>query len=249
MSHHRPSVSSAEIPPSVEATGRLLRTLYLFRAAFSFAWVAFVYSFASSAGSDRALGLVAGVFLIAYPVSDAVASLVELPTRQAAHARWPHYANMIAGFGAAAGIGVFVLSDLATAINVFGVWAVVSGALQVYLAVRRRHTGVRGQWPMILSGSGSLVAGITFIDWVGTSHTGLTTVAQYSAGGAIWYVLTVLWLAFTRTAGPSRLTTRPRTSAEVDDLGMRGKLDGSGSDRGAGGPRREVRSRLGQART
>jgi uncharacterized membrane protein HdeD (DUF308 family) len=82
-------------------------------------------------------------------------------------------------------------------VHVFGMWAVISGALQVSLAVRRRHAGVHGQWLMILSGAGSLVAGITFIGWVGTSHTALTTVAQYSAGGAVWYVLTVLWLAFT----------------------------------------------------
>lgn len=175
-------------------TGQILRTLYLLRAGFSFAWVAFVYSFASSVDDGATIGLLAGVFLIAYPASDAVASLVELRTSTTARSRWPHYLNMTAGFVATAGIAASVLSDLATAINVFGGWAVASGTIQLYLAVRRLQDKVRGQWPMIISGAGSVVAGITFIGWLGSSHDALAAVAQYSAGGAVWYVLTAAWL-------------------------------------------------------
>jgi uncharacterized membrane protein HdeD (DUF308 family) len=194
----RPATAPGDRPRSPEGqavvTGRILRTLYLLRAGFSFAWVIFVYSFASSVDGGATIGLLAGVFLIAYPASDAIASLVELRTSTTARSRWPHYLNMAAGFGATAGIAASALSDLATAINIFGVWAVASGAVQLYLAARRLQDKVRGQWPMIISGAGSIVAGITFIGWIGSSHDALATVAQYSAGGAVWYVLTAAWL-------------------------------------------------------
>jgi uncharacterized membrane protein HdeD (DUF308 family) len=88
---------------------------------------------------------------------------------------------------------------MAAAITVFGVWAIVSGAIMAVLAVRRRRV-LGGHWLMILSGAGSVVAGITFIGWTGNPGTGLAVLAQYSAGGALWYLLAGLWLL--RSARP-----------------------------------------------
>jgi hypothetical protein len=208
MSNHQPFVSGITRPPPTRtgdesaaaadavATTRLLRTLYLIRAAFSLAWASFVYSFASSTVGDTTIGVLAGVFLVAYPVSDAVGSLVELRTGRTTLFRVPHYLNMTAGFGATAWIAASVLSDLPTAMTIFGIWAVVAGVVQLYLAVQRLQAKVRGQWPMIISGAGSVLGGITYIGWLGSSHDALTAVAQYSAGGAVFYVLTALWLMF-----------------------------------------------------
>jgi hypothetical protein len=206
MSNHQPFVSGIKRPPptptgdesaaanAAVATTRLLRTLYIIRAAFSLVWVSFVYSFASSTVGDTTIGVLAGVFLIAYPVSDAVGSLVELRTGRTARSRRPHYLNMAVGFATTAGVAATVLSDLPTAMTIFGVWAVVSGVVQSYLAVQRLQAKVRGQWPMIISGAGSVLGGITYIGWIGSSHDALATVAQYSLGGAVFYLLTALWL-------------------------------------------------------
>jgi uncharacterized membrane protein HdeD (DUF308 family) len=77
--------------------------------------------------------------------------------------------------------------------SVFGAWAIVSGGIQLALAVRRRRT-LGGQGLMIISGAGSVAAGTTFIHWTGSSGAGLVALAQYSAGGAVWYLLAALWL-------------------------------------------------------
>jgi hypothetical protein len=52
---------------------------------------------------------------------------------------------------------------------------------------------------MIISGVGSILTGISLIGWLGSSRAALDTVAQYSTGGAVWYVLTALWLPRTST--------------------------------------------------
>jgi hypothetical protein len=48
---------------------------------------------------------------------------------------------------------------------------------------------------MIISGAGSVFAGISFTGWTGSPSAGLAALAQYSAGGAVWYLLTALWLS------------------------------------------------------
>ena len=50
---------------------------------------------------------------------------------------------------------------------------------------------------MVISGAGSIFAGIAFLRWSGSAHDGLAVLIQYSTGGAIWYVITALWLRAT----------------------------------------------------
>jgi uncharacterized membrane protein HdeD (DUF308 family) len=94
------------------------------------------------------------------------------------------------------------IGGLTPAIIVFGVWAFVSGAVQLFLAIRRRRS-LGGQWPMIVSGGLSVVAGISFVVMAGSPTTGLTTLAGYSAFGAFWYLVTAIWL--TRSVRMARL--------------------------------------------
>jgi hypothetical protein len=89
---------------------------------------------------------------------------------------------------------VAVRSSLAAAITALGGWAILSGAVMIYLAVRRQRP-LGGQWLLIISGAGSVLAGTTFVGWTGSAAAGLGALAQYSAGGAVWYLLTALWLA------------------------------------------------------
>jgi hypothetical protein len=194
-------------------SARSLALLYLFRAVFSAVWIAVVASLASAAAPGAALSTLASVLLVIYPLSDAVATVFDL---RAAPGR-TQYANLVVSLAATAGVVIALPYGLAPAITVFGVWAIASGAIMVVVALRRQSLGrqslgrqslgrrslgrrslgrrsLGGQWPMIVSGAGSVLAGITFVGWAGSSTAGLDTLAQYSAGGALWYLLAAIWL-------------------------------------------------------
>jgi uncharacterized membrane protein HdeD (DUF308 family) len=183
-----------------DSWARSFRALYFFRVGFSVAWVALVSALASSATPGYTPGVLAGILLVCYPVSDAGATVFDLRADAAPWPRWPQQVNLVAGVAAAGGILVALFTGLAAAINVFGVWAIVSGVLMTVPAVRRRRV-LGGQWLMIVSGAGSVFAGVTFLGWTGTPGTGLGVLAQYSAGGALWYLLAGFWLL--RSARPS----------------------------------------------
>ena len=73
-----------------------------------------------------------------------------------------------------------LVADLSSAVTVFGAWAVATGLIQVFLAVVRLRDRLKGQWPMIISGAGSIFAGSAFLGWTGTPSNALTALAQYS---------------------------------------------------------------------
>jgi hypothetical protein len=176
----------------VARAARTLRALYFFRVGFSIAWVILVASLASSGRADGRASALAGSLLVIYPISDAVATVFDIRGNRGASIV-AQYVNLAVSLAAALGVLIAVLSSVATAIGVFGVWAIVSGAIMVVVAALRRRS-LGGQWPMIISGAGSVFAGFTFIGWTGSAETGLAALAQYSAGGAIWYLLTAFWL-------------------------------------------------------
>jgi hypothetical protein len=143
-----------------------ISTLYLFRAGFSAVWITSVYVLASSARGSTP-SILAGVLLVIYPLSDVVATIFDIrATRAAPAAPIPQYANIAAGSTAACAILIALFSDLPAAITAFGVWAITAGGLQLLLAERRRGA-FRGQWLMIISGAGSVLAGITFLARLG----------------------------------------------------------------------------------
>lgn len=188
-------VAAAE---AVARSARALRYLYLFRTGFSAFWVALVFSLASAPAADGRLGWLAASLLVVYPVSDAVATFADIRSGRIA-AGLVQWLNLAADLAAAVAVLVAVQSGLGAAITVFGAWAVVSGAVMIYLAVRRQRP-LGGQWLLVISGAGSVLAGTTFVGWTGSASAGLGALAQYSAGGAVWYLLTALWL--TRSARP-----------------------------------------------
>lgn len=69
----------------------------------------------------------------------------------------------------------------------------VTGAVQLTLAIRRRRS-VGAQWPMMLSGGISVLAGINFAATSGSASSGLAHVAGYSAFGAFWFLVAVFAL-------------------------------------------------------
>jgi uncharacterized membrane protein HdeD (DUF308 family) len=170
---------------------RSLRDLYLFRCGFSALWVTLVYTLASAGTAGGTVSFLGGLLLVVYPISDAVATVFDL--RRAA-AGWPQLINLGSDLVAAVAVLAAVVSSLADVIVAFGGWAVLSGALMIVLAVRRQRV-LHGQWLMIISGAGSVFAGISFTGLTGLPSAGLAALAEYSAGGAVWYLLTALWLS------------------------------------------------------
>jgi uncharacterized membrane protein HdeD (DUF308 family) len=206
---------------------RSVRALYFFRVGFSVTWVTLVSVLASSATPGDVPGVLAGILLVCYPISDAVATVFDLRASHGTAPRWPQQVNLVASAAAAGGILVALWTGLAGAITVFGVWAVASGAIMAGLALHRRRS-IGGQWLMIISGAGSVFAGITFIGWTGSLGAGLAVLAQYSAGGALWYLLAGFWLL--RTARPSPVVSEGaghHHAAAASEFRVGGHLSGS----------------------
>jgi uncharacterized membrane protein HdeD (DUF308 family) len=175
------------------STAVSLRTLYFGRTVFSVIWVTLVFVLASTVTTGSRPTIIAIVLLTIYPAWDAIATFFDVRATATATTHLPQYLNIAIGLLAAVGVLVALGGGLTPALIVFGVWASISGAVQLYLGLRRRRP-IGGQWPMIISGGLSVLAGISFIVTSGAPKTSLTTLAGYSAFGAFWYLVGALLL-------------------------------------------------------
>jgi uncharacterized membrane protein HdeD (DUF308 family) len=184
-------MTAAAISPSSQIA-LSLRTLYFARTVFSLVWVALVFVLAAGVTTATKPSVAAIVLLTVYPLWDLIATIFDIrATPTASHL--PQYLNVAIGAVATVGVAVSLLSSLTPALIVFGVWAFLSGAVQLFLGIRRRKP-IGGQWPMIISGGLSVLAGISFVATSGAPKTGLTTLAGYSAFGAFWYLVAAILL-------------------------------------------------------
>jgi uncharacterized membrane protein HdeD (DUF308 family) len=192
------SMSLAEVRnPKTVKTAHSLRTLYFVRVIFSVIWVALIFILVSTVTVASGASVLAGVLLVIYPIWDVVATVFDVRASRGAQSTTPQLVNIVIGTVAALAMIVALISGLTAAIVVFGAWASVSGAIQLFLALRRRRA-LGAQWPMIISGALSLVAGFVFIASASSPKTGLATLAGYSAFGAFWYLIAAI--ALTRSA-------------------------------------------------
>jgi uncharacterized membrane protein YjfL (UPF0719 family) len=172
---------------------RALSILYFARTAVSLVWVVAVSIAAGALGPASPPGALLWTLLVLYPVTDAAATLIDIRTTpHESHTAFQRL-NLAASLAAAGAIVATVNGSFATTVAVFGVWAIASGAIQLVVALRRT-TLISAQWFMIISGAGSIFAGITFLTWAGTVHDGTGTLIQYSTGGALWYAIAATWL-------------------------------------------------------
>ena len=181
-------------PPTTTAAPSGLRSLYLIRAVFSLIWVTFVLTTSASLKSADTPTAIAAVLLVVYPLWDAVATLLERRMAGTGATSRVSVINVALGLAATIGMIIAVFSTIGTALLVFGVWALLSGAIQLVTAIRRWHT-VGAQWPMIISGGLSVVAGAVFAATSGSATSGLSTIAGYSAFGAFWFLVSAVALS------------------------------------------------------
>ena len=168
---------------------RWLKQYYFARAGFSVVWVALAFAIGQH---DTAIG---AALLIIYPVWDALANYVDMSRSGGMRENATQAFNVFASAGIALAVIVVLSADASLVLDVFGVWAVLSGLLQLATAVRRwKRFGA--QWAMILSGAQSALAGAFFIVQAhATAQPAIVKVAGYAAVGAIYFLVSALWLS------------------------------------------------------
>jgi hypothetical protein len=156
--------------------------LYFVRFVFAAAWVG---AFAAI-GSKIDAGSV--TLLILYPAFDVAAAIFDArSTRDPAL-----YLNIAISAAAAIGLAVAAAGDIPAVLRTWGVWAIVAGLVQLFVALKRRRA-LGGQWAMILSGGISVIAGGGFLGQAG-SATSLTVCAGYAALGGLFFLISAVRL-------------------------------------------------------
>lgn len=165
-----------------------LKTYAFVRFGFSVAWVAAALLLAPLNP------LIAAVLLVIYPAWDAVANYVDAQRNGGLGRNLSHLINVIVSGLTALAVLVALGQGMAAVVVVFGVWAILSGVLQLVTAVRRWASG--GQWAMVLSGAQSALAGGFFVFSAGTMpNPGIALIAGYAGFGAVYFLVTAIWLS------------------------------------------------------
>lgn len=179
-------MTASTSPVSAPAFGAVLRTVYTARFVFAIVWAVVLFAVGGSGG------VLLTVLLIAYPLVDAAAVSWQLRSEGSSTAsRLPEFINVIVSIAAAIVLGLASTVSVASALLVWGIWAVIAGGVQLSAALLRRSQG--GQVPQIISGAVSIIAGIGF---AATSATATSPVAigGYAAFGGILFLISALRL-------------------------------------------------------
>jgi uncharacterized membrane protein HdeD (DUF308 family) len=172
--------------------GRIwLRNYYAVRFVAAAVWVAVAFTLA------KTLPFLAVSMLIAYPLWDALANLVDARSNGGLANNRTQAINVGVSTLTAIGVAAGAVVGMNVMLGVFGLWALGAGLLQLATGVRRWKT-YGAQWAMILSGAQSALAGVFFAKMAaGAQVDALTTVAPYAAFGAFYFLVSALWLAAT----------------------------------------------------
>ncbi|GAA1712739.1 membrane protein [Kribbella yunnanensis] len=172
--------------PAAGGIASALRQLYFVRFAFAIVWAVLLFT------TKAHLGALATTLLILYPLFDVAAAVVDARSSGSAGPTRGLYVNI--GFSLAAAIGLVIATGvgLPQVLRVWGAWAIVAGLVQLIVAIGRRAMG--GQWPMILSGGLSALAGVSFIVAASGANPALTTIGGYAVLGAIFFLVSAIRL-------------------------------------------------------
>src|SRR6186713_1161769 len=181
MAHHQLDLVRAD-------RERWLKQYYFIRAAFSVAWV--VAAFAAGASSAA----VASTLLVLYPAWDAAANVVDALRSGGLNQNRTQVLNVVVSLATTVAVLVALQINMNWVLGVFGAWAILSGLLQLGTAVRRWNS-YGAQWAMVLSGGQSALAGGFFIFQANTPMSpSIATVTGYAAVGALYFLVSAVWL-------------------------------------------------------
>ncbi|MFB7287492.1 DUF308 domain-containing protein [Actinacidiphila glaucinigra] len=179
MSAHTPTARMSLVP---EGRASLLR-LYLGRGVLAVAWAA---AFAANRGS---LDGTAVTLLVVYPLIDAVSSLIDFRARTEGSERRPTLFNGVLSAVVALALGVAGTIGVEAVLHVFGAWAVVSGVAQILVGFRRRSPELGKQWPMLIAGGLSVLAGTSWNFQALADDPSLNVLPVYAAAGGAFFIL------------------------------------------------------------
>ena len=170
-----------------------LKRYYTARALVSALWVALAFTV------GRTQPAIATMLIIAYPLWDCLANYVDAQQNGGLRANPTQLLNTVVSALVTLAVIVTVSRDFHPVIPVIGIWATLSGLLQLATAVRRWRSA-SAQWPMILSGAQSALAGGHFVLQAADASTqlGVAVVAPYAAFGAVYFAISALVLAVRR---------------------------------------------------
>lgn len=177
---------AGELAPS---NSNWLTRYYLVRFLFSALWVVLALAIGSS---HPAFGT---GLIIAYPAWDSLANLVDARRSGGLRANPTQAVNAVVSAIVTLTVAVAATRDFHAVIAVIGIWATLSGIFQLSTAVRRWRSAA-GQWPMILSGAQSALAGIFFLVMANnpSSNPSVAEVAPYAAFGAFYFAVSAVLL-------------------------------------------------------
>ena len=178
------AVTTAAQPGQTAAS--VLRRLYFVRFGFALVWALVMFTTA------KHLGPLARTLLVVYPAFDVAAAITDTRTSRTAGRHVLLYVNIAISTITAIGLIFAGASGIPAVLRVWGSWAIVAGAIQLTVALTRRALG--GQWPMIISGTISVLAGILFIVNAGVHHPTLTSAIGYAIPGAIFFLISAVRL-------------------------------------------------------
>jgi uncharacterized membrane protein HdeD (DUF308 family) len=165
-----------------------LKLYYFTRAAFSVVWVVAAFTVGQSSA------VIAGLLLVAYPAWDAAANFLDASRSGGLNQNRTQALNVLVSLATTIAVILALQISMNWVLGVFGAWAILSGLLQLGTAIRRwRSFGA--QWAMVLSGGQSALAGGFFIFQATMPATpSIANVAGYAAVGAIYFLVSAIWL-------------------------------------------------------
>lgn len=163
--------------------------LYLIRGLLAVAWAAIF------AGVHHQLDLLAMALLVIYPLIDAVSSLIDCRRMPRDAERRITAFNALLSALAAIAMGVAGSFGVGTALAVFGCWAVIAGAAQLVLGLRRRGQELGRQWPMLIAGGLSFLVGFTYVIQAVGANPSLGVLSIYATGGGVFFIVQAALLA------------------------------------------------------
>ncbi|WP_420136912.1 DUF308 domain-containing protein [Sphingomonas sp.] len=189
-------IITAKPPYSAEAKdagSHWLKRYYGVRALVSFLWVALAFTI------GKAQPAIGAALLVAYPAWDCLANLIDARRSGGLLANPSQFLNVVVSAIVMVAVIATVGNDLHASIGVIGVWATLSGLLQLATGVRRWRSA-SAQWPQILSGAQSTLAGAHFLVQATNlaSPVSVAIVAPYAAFGAVYFTISAVVLALKR---------------------------------------------------
>ncbi|MZD10283.1 hypothetical protein GTW43_35180 [Streptomyces sp. SID5785] len=172
--------------PAVNAPAAL-RRLYLLRFAFAAVWAGLLFA------TGKELSGLTATLLVLYPLFDVACAVVDLRSARATGGPVRGlYANIALSTLTAAGLAAAAASGIPAVLRVWGAWAITAGVVQLVVGALRRRMG--GQWPMILSGAISTLAGASFAAQAGGENASLGALAGYAFLGGVFFLVSALRL-------------------------------------------------------